>query len=163
MPHTRMFKSLRNRAKDGFAVQAGNHPHRRDLGSLAIDRSSILVHAQAQSRHSLTGICVCDVEMYTPPICGPRTTRPSEIMLSSGRDHPLPCSSSDHLIPQLTHCVRIGRPYCCRARGAGALRGDVWILSWCCWAAKDFKRNGDITTVVGNRAIKQDTNGGMKV
>jgi hypothetical protein len=26
--------------------------------------------------------------------------------------------------------VRIGRPFCCRARGAGALSGDGWMLRW---------------------------------
>jgi len=65
----------------------------------------------------MRGICVCDVEMYTPPSEVPR----------SERDHPLPSSASAH--PHNSAHVRADRrPFCCRARGA--LRGDVWILSW---------------------------------
>jgi hypothetical protein len=51
----------------------------------------------------LTGICVCDVEMYTPPIAIPAPV--------PGREHPLPCSTSDQLIPH-----SICRELACRPR-----------------------------------------------
>jgi hypothetical protein len=55
---------------------------------------------------------------------------PSPLHVFSGEAHIISASASDQLIVTQLIRVWIGRPLCCRARGAGALGGDVWILSW---------------------------------
>jgi hypothetical protein len=70
--------------------------------------------------HRLTGICVCDVEMYTPR--GEGEIQVGIILL--------PCSASDHLIPTLNSFgVHVG-VHLSGPRRPGARSGDVGRLRW---------------------------------
>ncbi len=67
----------------------------------------------------LTGICVCDVEMYTPQRCDPS---PSPMLNSCHHHHHLPCSAH----PDSIHCHGDAVSDCRRGRSVvmGRVRGE---------------------------------------